>query len=234
MALTSLTRRSRSRSRSGCIADACRSFARAFPHDLLPTLADCRGDLGQGQSTLFYAEGKWDAHLDAFAELPDGAIVYHIDRGDYRFVHEKLGAKFCLSGGVPNALLAFGTPEKVRAHCKDLIDTCAGAGGFIMDASAIMQNDATVENVRAMTEFTREYGVYSGVASAAAPPAVEATRPPAPLWPMGKLPPGACVAWEEKRRELAGIPGDAALCKRIWEDVDSLAYYYIWHMVLSF
>lgn len=188
----------------------------------------------KGNQTLFYAEGKWDAHLDAFAELPDGAIIYHIDRGDYRYVHEKLGAKFCLSGGVPNTLLAFGTPEKVRAHCKELIDTCGGAGGFIMDASAIMQNDATVENVRAMTDFTREYGVYSGVPSVAAPPAVAAVRPPAPVWPMGKVPPGACIAWEEKRSELAGIPGDAALCKRIWEDVDSLAYYYIWHMVLSF
>jgi hypothetical protein len=29
-----------------------------------------------------------------------------------------------------------------------------------MDASAIMQNDTSIENIRAMTEFTREYGVY--------------------------------------------------------------------------
>jgi hypothetical protein len=36
----------------------------------------------------------------------------------------------------------------------------AGNGGYIMDASAIMQNDSKVENVKAMTDFTREYGVY--------------------------------------------------------------------------
>ena len=37
----------------------------------------------------------------------------------------------------------------------------AGDGGYIMDASAIVQNDARVENIRAMTDFTREYGIYS-------------------------------------------------------------------------
>ena len=42
-----------------------------------------------------------------------------------------------------------------------MIDIAARDGGYIMDSSAIMQNDAKVENVKAMTDFTREYGVYS-------------------------------------------------------------------------
>jgi len=29
-----------------------------------------------------------------------------------------------------------------------------------MDASAIMQNDTSIENMKAMTDFTRDYGVY--------------------------------------------------------------------------
>jgi hypothetical protein len=33
-------------------------------------------------------------------------------------------------------------------------------GGYIMDASAIIQDDAKIENMRAMTDFTREYGTY--------------------------------------------------------------------------
>jgi hypothetical protein len=33
-------------------------------------------------------------------------------------------------------------------------------GGYIMDAGAIMQDDSTIENVKAMTDFTVEYGVY--------------------------------------------------------------------------
>jgi len=48
----------------------------------------------------------------------------------------------------------------VRAYCKKVIDGVARDGGYIMDASAIIQNDAKVENIKAMTEFTREYGLY--------------------------------------------------------------------------
>jgi hypothetical protein len=113
-----------------------------------------------GHQVLFYAEGSWDAHLDAFAELPDKAIVYHVDMGDIFEVHRKIGHKFCISGGIPNYLLATGTPEEVRDYCKKVIDGVAGDGGYIMDASAIVQNDAKVENIKAMTDFTREYGVY--------------------------------------------------------------------------
>jgi uroporphyrinogen-III decarboxylase len=188
----------------------------------------------RGNQVLFYAEGKWDAHLDTFAELPAGSIVYHIDRGDYRLVHRKLGGKFCLSGGVPNAMLTLGTPDQVRAYCKQLIDTLAGDGGYIMDASAIMQNDAQVENVRAMTDFTLDYGAYSRTPSSAAPPPPPGNRPAAPNAPMPKVKPGVCYPWEKKLAVLPALTGDAALAKRVWEEVDSLAYFYIWHLVLSF
>jgi hypothetical protein len=113
-----------------------------------------------GHQVLFYAEGNWDAHLDSFAELPERSIVYHVDHGDIFKVHKVLGDKFCISGGIPNWLLATGTPAEVRDYCKKVIDGVAGDGGYIMDASAIVQNDAKVENIKAMTEFTREYGVY--------------------------------------------------------------------------
>ena len=114
----------------------------------------------KGHQVLFYAEGDWNAHLHRFAELPAGSIVYHVDKGDIFDVHKQIGDKFCLSGGIPNYLLSFGTADEVRECCKKVIDGVAGDGGYIMDASAIVQNDAKVENIKAMTDFTREYGVY--------------------------------------------------------------------------
>jgi uroporphyrinogen-III decarboxylase len=114
----------------------------------------------RGHQTLFYAEGDWTASLKYFAELPERAIVFHVDRSDIFEAHRTLGEKFCLSGGVPNDLLAFGTPQDVRACCKKIIDGVARQGGYIMDASAIMQDDTNIENLRAMTDFTREYGAY--------------------------------------------------------------------------
>lgn len=114
----------------------------------------------QGWQVLFYAEGKWAAHLDAFAELPDAGIVLHVDQDDIFEVHKKVGHKFCLSGGIPNFMLAYETPDKVRDYCKRIIREVAYDGGYIADASAIMQNEACIENVRTMTDTFREYGVY--------------------------------------------------------------------------
>jgi uroporphyrinogen-III decarboxylase len=132
-----------------------------FDNIFWPTLKPIIQELWrQGKQTMFYAEGKWGAHLKAFAELPEGSIIYHIDRDDPLEVHKALHHKFALSGGVPNYMLGYGTPEEVRQYCKKLIQTIGRDGGYIMDASAIMQNDARVENVRAMTDATREYGVY--------------------------------------------------------------------------
>ncbi|MCK4886605.1 MAG: hypothetical protein KAS96_04400 [Planctomycetes bacterium] len=114
----------------------------------------------RGHQTLFYAEGKWDAHLEAFATLPEKSIVFHIDQSDVFKVHEVLGEKFAISGGIPNALLSYGSQDEVRGYCKKVIDCVAQDGGYIMDASAIIQNDASIENIKAMTDFVREYGVY--------------------------------------------------------------------------
>jgi len=114
----------------------------------------------RGHQTLWYAEGEWNPVLKRIAELPERSIVYHVDRGDVFEVHKAVGEKFCISGGIPNDLLAFGMPEEVRECCKRVIDGVARDGGYIMDAGAIIQNDAKVGNLRAMTDFTREYGAY--------------------------------------------------------------------------
>ena len=46
--------------------------------------------------------------------------------------------------------------------------------------------------------------------------------------------PGVCIPWEEKRKEIGPIQGDEEVFKKVWEDVDSLAYMYIWQVLLSF
>jgi hypothetical protein len=196
----------------------------------------------QGHQTLFYAEGDWNAHLDSFAELPDRSIVYHADRGDIFQVHRKIGDKFCLSGGIPNVLLSHGTPEEVRACCKQVIDGVAREGGYVMDASAIMQNDTRAGNLRALTDFTREYGVYSS-GSAPVPQPLEAAPAPDTVWRQGYgMPtraagtpePGVCIPWAEKRAEIPQVLGDEAILERVWRDVDGLGNTFIWQMLLSF
>jgi uroporphyrinogen-III decarboxylase len=56
-------------------------------------------------------------------------------------------------------MLLGGTPDDVKAYCKRIIDYTRGKPGLIMDA-AVMLDEARPENVKAMFDFTREYGVY--------------------------------------------------------------------------
>jgi uroporphyrinogen-III decarboxylase len=118
-----------------------------------------------GQQIIFYAEGNWDEHLEAFAKLPEKSIIFHADKTDIFKAHRVLGDKFAISGGIPIELLTNGTPDQVRSCCKRVIDEVGRDGGYIMDASALIMNDAKVENVKAMVDFTLDYGVYSQGAS---------------------------------------------------------------------
>jgi uroporphyrinogen-III decarboxylase len=189
----------------------------------------------QGNQVLMYAEGKWDAHLERFAELAPGSMIFHLDRTSPAAAHRILGGKFCLSGGVPNVLLAFGTPDEVKAECRKLIETIGAEGGYIMDAAAIMQNDTAIENLRAMTEATIEYGRYSSPSSPAptAPTPQQAAGSPAWLT-APRIRPGVCFPFEEKLKELPAITGDPEIVRGVWDNLEGLAYLYIWHVLLSF
>lgn len=189
-----------------------------------------------GIQTLFYAEGQWHHHWDAFLELPAGSIIVHCDRDDVFAAKHKLGHKFALSGGIPNRLLSFGTPQQVRAFCRRLIDEVAQDGGYIMDAGAIMQDDTSIENLHALTDYTRQHGSYSQAAPAPPP----ATPQPAPsptdprLHPPHPRPPGTVVPTAEELARLPDITGDPAVIQRSLAAIDRWAYTFLWHCVVSF
>ncbi len=114
-----------------------------------------------GHQVILYAEGDWDATLlDHVLQLPEQSIIYHVDKGNVFEVHKKIGHKFCISGGFPNELLAFGSKDEIRDYCKKIIDTVAKDGGYLMDAGAIMQDEPTIDNIKIWTEATREFGEY--------------------------------------------------------------------------
>lgn len=215
-----------------------------FQSHYWPTLRPCIEEFWKnGNQTMFYAEGKWDHHLDDFATLPERSILFHVDQGDIFLAHRKLHHKFALSGGISNVLLSYGKPDEVRAHCRKVIDGVAKEGGYIMDASAIMQDDTSIENLRALTDVTREYGVYSA-GSTQSSTNLAALRPchgadVSKLTGLAglaapRIKPGICRPWEEKARELPPITGDQDLVRRVWENVEALGNTYIWQLLLSF
>ncbi|HUT96747.1 MAG TPA: uroporphyrinogen decarboxylase family protein, partial [Dehalococcoidales bacterium] len=70
-----------------------------------------------------------------------------------------LGDVACIGGNVPTDLLAVGTPQQVKDYVKNLIDTCAGGGGYMV-ANGVAADDVKPENFKMMIDSTKEYGVY--------------------------------------------------------------------------
>jgi len=206
-----------------------------FGNIFWPTLRPIIEELWRnGRQTLFYAEGNWDYHLDDFARLPDHSIVYHMDQADPAKVRRKLGSRFCLSGGIPNALLAYGKPDQVRTKCREILESVGREAPYIMDASAIVQNDASVENMRALTETTLEHGGYSRGHSAPPAPQSSAKATFSVQWRATATPPGVCVPWAKARVNEPPVTSDEKLVGRIWNDLEGLAYMYVWHVLESF
>lgn len=52
-----------------------------------------------------------------------------------------------------------------------------------------------------------------------------------PEAPAGGTPPGVCLPFETKLRELGGLTGDEGLVRAGWESLDSAAYLYLWFWV---
>lgn len=218
---------------------------RQFSSHYWPTLKPIIEEFWKhGLQTLFYAEGKWHHHFDSFRQLPDRSIVFHCHQDDIFEAHHRLHDKFALSGGIPNALLSFGQPDEVRAFCRKVLAEVAQDGGYIMDAGAIMQDDTSVENLRALTETTLEFGVYAAGSYAVPTAASPCDLPNAIMQrqqlagmanhPPTAVRPGACLPWENRLKELPEITGSPELIRRVWEDIDAFGNMYIWQLLLSF
>jgi uroporphyrinogen-III decarboxylase len=52
-----------------------------------------------------------------------------------------------------------GTVEEVKDYCKQLIDVVGRDGGFILSPRS-SSDEVKPENLKAMIEFTKEYGRY--------------------------------------------------------------------------
>lgn len=45
---------------------------------------------------------------------------------------------------------------------------------------------------------------------------------------------GVCIPWEERVKEYPKLTGDPEIVKKVWQDVDTLAYVYVWSTLTLF
>ena len=125
-----------------------------------PTLREVIVGLIEGGCIPFVAaEGGYNTRLEVIKDLPRGKTLWMFDKTDMDKAKKVVGDTICLWGNMPSSLLQLGSPQEVRDYAKRLVDTAGKGGGFIM-ANGSFFDHAKPENIKAMVEFTKEYGVY--------------------------------------------------------------------------
>jgi hypothetical protein len=117
------------------------------------------GLIDEGCVPFPFVEGSYKSRLEIIRDVPRGKTAWTFDFTDMARAKEILGDVACISGNVSSSLLITGTSEQVKEKCRELIDTCAPGGGYIMANGAAI-DEVNPENLKTMIDFTKEYGVY--------------------------------------------------------------------------
>lgn len=132
-----------------------------YKHFYWPTLRKLMlGIIEEGFVPMPLFEGENNSRLEIIADIPRGKAIYWFESIDLHKAKEILGNAVCFKGNVPASLLCTGTTEEVKGYVKNLIDVMGKEGKLIVDCGAWF-DEARHENVKAMVEFTKEYGVYN-------------------------------------------------------------------------
>lgn len=114
-----------------------------------------------GRRTFVFFEGYHDAHLNTILELPEGWGIAYFEKTDVRKAKQLLKGHTCVMGGIPISLIISGTPEKIDAYVKDLLEEVKPGGGFILAPSiATAPPETPLENIRALIDAVERYGRY--------------------------------------------------------------------------
>ena len=113
----------------------------------------------RGVTPCIFFEGNFTAKLEYLKKFPKGSILVRLDTTDIFQAKEVLRDHLCIQGNVPSSLLQVGTVAQVKDHCKKLIDIVGEGGGFIISPRS-STDEVKPENLKAMIDFTHEYGVY--------------------------------------------------------------------------
>lgn len=106
-----------------------------------------------------FCEGSYNSRLEYLKELPKSSSFWLFDRTDMVKAKEAIGDKLGIAGNVPAGLMLTGTPDTVKAYCKNLIDTAGKGGGYMMSWGTAL-DEGKADTIHAVIDFTKEYGVY--------------------------------------------------------------------------
>ncbi len=113
-----------------------------------------------GCHPMLHICGNTADRLDLMASTGVEAISIEA-KVDLAYAKEKVGRKVCIAGNVdPINVLMNGSPETVREETRRAIEKASKGGGFILMPGCGVPYGAPKENLKAMVEAARKYGVY--------------------------------------------------------------------------
>jgi uroporphyrinogen-III decarboxylase len=115
--------------------------------------------INEGLVQNLFAEGSFNTRLERVNEFPRGTVCWYFDQTDMAKAKKALGDKCSIQGNIPTSLIVTGSPKDVKEYCRKLIETCGKGGGYTLSAGAGAENPK-LENLRAIMEAVKEYGVY--------------------------------------------------------------------------
>ena len=115
-----------------------------------------------GIRTRIFCEDDWTRYLDIIQDFPAGTFI-RFEYGDPKTFAEKLGKKFFIGGFYPTTLLTLGTKQQCIDKTKELLDIMMPIKGYVFgfDKGPLILADVKLENLNAIGECLRDYGVFS-------------------------------------------------------------------------
>jgi hypothetical protein len=115
--------------------------------------------INEGLVPMPFAEGRYTNRLKQINDTPRSGVIWWFDQTDMKKAKETIGDICCIAGNVPTSLMMTGTTAQVKEYCRRLIKDCAPGGGFILAGGAHVDTDI-LDNLKAMMDTAKEYGVY--------------------------------------------------------------------------
>ncbi|MDI3482060.1 MAG: hypothetical protein PWQ97_1715 [Tepidanaerobacteraceae bacterium] len=115
-----------------------------------------------GIHCTIFCEHDWMRYLDYLYDLPTDTVLM-FEYGDPKIIKEKLGKKHIITGLYPIMNLKTKTKQECVDEAKRYIDILAPGGKYIFgfDKQPLLLGDINIENLCAVAETVRDYGVYT-------------------------------------------------------------------------
>lgn len=107
-----------------------------------------------------FIEGDIGRFSEFYQDIPKGHLVLNLENDNIFEMKKKL-PNITFAGGMPCELLYSGTKQQCIDYAKKLIDEVGYDGSYIFSQNRMVsfKNDCTAENLLAVNNFVREYGI---------------------------------------------------------------------------